>query len=232
VTSQTIENFVRRFQKGSGRYKGKSPLKCFSYGRIGHIVENCYYKKRSLNNKKRFYSKDDDISSDESDKEDNDGGEVLFITQETKDDDHKNSKEEEIICEEDSDEETNLDSFWGYKNNAESEQEDENLEKLKYVETENRNLRNTNIILKGELSSCEEENYKLEKTINRLKKQLEDYEKLKAELDHTKGELLLTAKKLKKFEKNTEKLDEILSSQRSPNDKTGLGYNDSLKTTK
>jgi hypothetical protein len=36
---------------------------------------------------------------------------------------------------------------------------------------------------------------------------------------------------LKKFEKITENLDEILSSQRSPNDKTGLGYNDSLKTT-
>jgi hypothetical protein len=103
----------------------------------------------------------------------------MFITQETQDDDHKNSTEEEIICEEDSDEETNLDSFWGYKYNVESEQEDKNLEKLKYVETENRNLRNTNIILKGELSSCKEENYKLEKTINSLKKQLEDYEKLK-----------------------------------------------------
>jgi hypothetical protein len=67
---EEIENFVRRFQKGSGRYKGKSPLKCFKCGRIGHIVENCYYKKRSLNNKKSFYSKDDDISSDESDEED------------------------------------------------------------------------------------------------------------------------------------------------------------------
>jgi hypothetical protein len=64
---EEIANFVRRFQKGSGRYKGKSPLKCFNYGRIRHIVENCYYKKRSLNNKKRFNSKDDDISSDESD---------------------------------------------------------------------------------------------------------------------------------------------------------------------
>jgi hypothetical protein len=51
---------------------------------------------------------------------------------------------------------------------------------LKHVETGNRNLRNTNIILKGELSSCEEENYNLEKTINILKKQLEYYEKLKA----------------------------------------------------
>jgi hypothetical protein len=229
---EEITNFVIRFQKGSGRYKGKSPLKCFNCGRIGYIVENCYYKNRSLNNKKRFYSKDDDISSDESDEEDNDGWEVLFIAQETQDDDHKNSKEEEIICEEDSDEETNLDSFWGYKDNAESEQEDENLENLKHVETENSKLRNTNIILKGELSSCEEENHKLEKTINSLKEQLEYYEKLKEELDHTKGELVLTTKKLKKFEKNTEKLDEILSSQISPNDKIGLGYNDCLKKTK
>jgi hypothetical protein len=37
---------------------------------------------------------------------------------------------------------------------------------------------------------------------------------------------------LNKFEKRTEKLDQILSSQRSPNDKTGLGYNNSLKTIK
>ena len=131
--------------------------------------------------------------------------EEKFITQETQDDDHKSSKEEEIIYEEYSYEETNLDSFWGYKDNVESEQEDENLEKSNHVEIENSKIRSTNIILKGELSSCEKENYKLENTINSLKEQLEDYEKLNTELDHTKGELLLTTKKLKKFEKRTEK---------------------------
>jgi hypothetical protein len=31
---EEIENSVRRFQKASGRYKGKSPLKCFNCGRI------------------------------------------------------------------------------------------------------------------------------------------------------------------------------------------------------
>jgi hypothetical protein len=55
---------------------------------------------------------------------------------------------------------------------------------------------------------------------------------LKEELDHTKGEILLTIEKLKKFEKRMEKLDEILSSQIYPNKKMGLGYNDSLKKTK
>ena len=34
---EEIENFIRRFQKGTGRYKGKSPLKFFNYGRIRHI---------------------------------------------------------------------------------------------------------------------------------------------------------------------------------------------------
>jgi hypothetical protein len=46
------------------------------------------------------------------------------------------------------------------------------------------------------LSSFEENNYKLENTIDSLKEKLEDYEKLKADLDHTKGELLLTIEKL------------------------------------
>jgi hypothetical protein len=64
---EEITNLVRRLQKGNGRYKGNSPLKCFKCGRIGHTDEKFYYKKRSLNNKKSFYSKDDDISSDESD---------------------------------------------------------------------------------------------------------------------------------------------------------------------
>jgi hypothetical protein len=45
---EEITNFVRRFQKGSGRYEVMSPLKCFNCGRIGHIVENCYYNKRRL----------------------------------------------------------------------------------------------------------------------------------------------------------------------------------------
>jgi hypothetical protein len=46
---------------------------------------------------------------------------------------------------------------------------------LKHVETENNKLRNTNIIIKGELNICEEENYRLEKSIGSLKEKLEDY---------------------------------------------------------
>jgi hypothetical protein len=60
--------------------------------------------------------------------------------------------------------------------------------------------------LKRKLIILKEQLYKAKKT--------EDYEKLKAELDHTRKELMLTMEKLnyyKKFERSTEKLDEIIS---------------------
>ena len=39
-------NFVRRLKKGSGKYKGKIPFKCFNYGKIGHFASKCTYKQK------------------------------------------------------------------------------------------------------------------------------------------------------------------------------------------
>ena len=33
--------FVSRLNQGTGKYKGKLPLKCFNYGRIGHFSHKC-----------------------------------------------------------------------------------------------------------------------------------------------------------------------------------------------
>jgi hypothetical protein len=38
------ENFVKRLKKGSGKYKGKLPFKCFNYGKIGHFQINVLTK--------------------------------------------------------------------------------------------------------------------------------------------------------------------------------------------
>ena len=54
------------------------------------------------------------------------------------------------------------------------QQEDENLKKLKHVEIENSKLKNMQRKIRSELVSCE-------KTIKSLKKQLQDFEKLKEE---------------------------------------------------
>ena len=69
-------NFVKKPQKGFGKYKGKLPFKCFNYGKIGHFdkkypypnhqvndeeVHNQknQYKKKCYKKKKNLYSKKD-----------------------------------------------------------------------------------------------------------------------------------------------------------------------------
>ena len=37
--------FVRRLKKGSGKYQGNIPFKCFNYGRVGHFASKCPHKK-------------------------------------------------------------------------------------------------------------------------------------------------------------------------------------------
>jgi hypothetical protein len=64
-------NFIKKLQKGSGRYKGKSSFKCFNCGKVGHFEAKCpnpkedpedeedtniqYKKKGKPNYKKMFY---------------------------------------------------------------------------------------------------------------------------------------------------------------------------------
>ena len=40
-------NFVKNLRRGSGKYKGKLPLKCFDFGRTRHFYSKCPFNKHS-----------------------------------------------------------------------------------------------------------------------------------------------------------------------------------------
>ena len=55
--SEEEANFVRKLKRGTGKYKGKLPLKCFACGRIGNFSSKSPYEKGSHSGKDNNYKK-------------------------------------------------------------------------------------------------------------------------------------------------------------------------------
>lgn len=43
-SNEEEENFVIRLKRGSRKYKGNLPFKCFNYGKVGHCASRCPHK--------------------------------------------------------------------------------------------------------------------------------------------------------------------------------------------
>jgi hypothetical protein len=246
---EEVANFVKRLNKGTdGRYRGKLPLICFNCDGIGHFANKCPYKKKRNDEgyskgkqtykgkittkkvfKKSLCTKEDISSSDEDEVSDSETERVLFMAVE--DSDKEDSEEEYEEAEEEYEE---------VEEEIEEAEVDYREELMCAIEVIRREKKK-NKKLQEELDK-KEDTQELEQMITNLKVQIEEdkriEEALKEQLEekdkiigNLEAEIVTLRKDLQKknMQNNSKVLDDIINSQKSHHDKSGLGYNQTEK---
>jgi hypothetical protein len=228
--------FVRRLKKGSGKYQGKLPFKCFNCGKIGHFASKCPHQKKDQNsddekkykykkyNKKKSLVANNDNSSEDTDSDsscEDKANDFMLMAKE--DYDNKSTGSDE------NDEEAVVD-LEGELISA--------LEEIDRLRTKNRKQKQL-------LTQFEKDSKKPDEDVALLKVELEEAKKiediLKQQLSEKKvrcevleEEIVKTRKEMEKFKglyhqnlpsiKASEELTSILNQQRNSKLKAGLGY--------
>ena len=99
--------FIKKLEKGTRKYKGKLPLKCFNCGRIGHFSSKCHYPKQEESDheelcyhkdkiigKNKFKKKHNNFYSKEDSDDESEDAEILFMGTVTSDE--ESDKEGEV----------------------------------------------------------------------------------------------------------------------------------------
>jgi hypothetical protein len=234
--------FLKRLKKGSDKYKGKLPFKCFNCGRIGHFANKCPHKRKDQtyddeekHKHKNFFKENNfkkkslcvNNEDDPSDDEDNDSpiedklNDFILMAKEDYDNKSTGSEfnEEEVVV----DMEGELISA---------------LEEIDKLRIKNRKKRQLLIQFEKDSKEPDEDLVLLKVELEEAKK-IEDILKRqlsekKARCEALEQEVVKTRKEMEKFQalynqnlssiKASEGLATILNQQRNPKLKTGLGY--------
>jgi hypothetical protein len=238
------EKIVKRLKKGSGKYKGKLPFKCFNCGRIGHFSNKCPQKKHDQNyegeekhksrrfDKKKSLCVNNDDSSEDTDSdssyEDKVNDFMLMA---------KENYDNKITSSDENDEEAVVD-MEGELISA--------LEEIDRLRIKNKKQRQLLIQLEKDSQEPGEDlvllNVELEeakKIEEILKHQLSEK---KTRCESLEQEVVKTRKQMEKFQalynqnlssiKASEGLATILNQQRNPKLKIGLGYEEGSSSGK
>jgi hypothetical protein len=233
--------FVKKLKKGSGKYKGKLPFKCFNYGRIVHFANKFPHKKHDQNyegeeklksrrfDKKKSLCVNNDDSSEDTDSDSSYEDKVndfILMAKENYDNKITGSDEEAVV-----DMEGELISA---------------LEEIDRLRIKNRKKRQL-------LIQFEKDNQEPSEDLVLLKLELEEAKKIeeimkqqlsekKTRCESLEQEVVKTRKEMEKFQalynqnlssiKASEGLASILNQQRNPKLKTSLGYEEGSSSGK
>jgi hypothetical protein len=230
------ENFVRRLKKGSGKYQGKLPFKCFNCGKIGHFAYKCPHQKKDQNSddekkykfkkysKKKSLCTNNDNSSEDIDSDSSCEDKVNdFILMAMGDIDDENTRgemdDEEVVVDMEGELISSL----------------EEIDRLRFKKRKQKQFlmqfKMNDKKCDGDFSLLKFELEEANKIEDILKQQLSEK---KARCEALEEEIVKTIKEMEKFKalyhqnlssiKASEGLSSILNQQRNPKLKVGLGY--------